>query len=238
MVVALIALFVALSGASYAALAKNSVGTKQIEKNGVGASEIKSNAVRTAEIRADAVGTSEVDDASITGIDVEDESLGSPDVDGIGSNDVTDGSLNTADVQDESIVSDDVSGLSNGDLGVGESTSAFARIQADGTLQPNVDGFTPQVKGVDAEDVVKGEGGAATGTYCFGGLAFQLSSAQVTLDNADAAAADRNLVASVAIDRGQDLGDCPATHNQARVRIVDGNTEAAQDARFFIWFMR
>ena len=50
--------------------------------------------------------------------------------------------------------------------------------------------------------------------------------------------ADRNLVASVAIDRGEDLGDCPATHNQARVRIVDGNTEAATDARFFVSFER
>jgi hypothetical protein len=58
----------------------------------------------------------------------------------------------------------------------------------------------------------------------------------VSLDNADAAAADRNLVASVSIDRGEDLGECPANRNDARVRIVDGSTEAAQDARFFIWF--
>ena len=60
----------------------------------------------------------------------------------------------------------------------------------------------------------------------------------VSLDNADAAAADRNLVASVAIDRGEDLGDCPPSHNDARVRIVDGNTGTAQDARFFVWFER
>jgi hypothetical protein len=60
----------------------------------------------------------------------------------------------------------------------------------------------------------------------------------VTLDNADAAAANRNLVTSVAIDRGEDLGDCPADHNDARVRIVDGNTETATDARFFVWFER
>jgi len=40
----------------------------------------------------------------------------------------------------------------------------------------------------------------------------------------------------VAIDRGEDLGDCPGTHNDARVRIVDGNTGTAQNARFFVWF--
>ena len=113
---------------------------------------------------------------------------------------------------------------------------AFARVQANGRLQPAVAGFPSQVKGVDAGDVVKGEGGAATGNYCFGNLDFRPASAVVSLDNADAGAADRNLVASVAIERGEDLGDCPATHNQARVRIVDGNTGTAQDARFFVWF--
>jgi hypothetical protein len=115
---------------------------------------------------------------------------------------------------------------------------AFARVAADGTLQPNVAYFPAQVKGVDTGDVVKGEGAAATGTYCFGSLGFRPSSAIVSLDNADAAAADRNLIASVALDRGEDLGDCPATHNQARVRIVDGNTGAAQDGRFFVWFLK
>ena len=64
------------------------------------------------------------------------------------------------------------------------------------------------------------------GTYCFD-LPSRPASAIVPLDNADAAVADRNLVASVALDRGEDLGDCPATRNDARVRIVDGNTEAA-----------
>ena len=96
-------------------------------------------------------------------------------------------------------------------------------------------GFAPQVKGIVQANVVAGEGGAATGTTCFN-LPSRPASALVSLDNADAGVADRNLIASVAIDRGEDLGDCPATHNDARVRIVDGNTEAAQNARFFVWF--
>ena len=57
-------------------------------------------------------------------------------------------------------------------------------------------------------------------------------------------AANVDLIASVAIDRGEDLGDCPATHNDARVRIIDTDLTAGgaeQDpgpanARFFIWF--
>lgn len=113
---------------------------------------------------------------------------------------------------------------------------AYARVQADGTLQPDVAGLPSQAKGLQATDIVKGEAAAATGTYCFGDLGFLPASAVVSLDNADAAAANRNLIVSVSIFRGQELGDCPPGHEQARVRIVDGNTEAATDARFFIWF--
>jgi hypothetical protein len=114
---------------------------------------------------------------------------------------------------------------------------AFARVglEAGRPLQASPAGFPPQVKGLVQANVVPGEGAAATGTTCFD-LPSRPASAVVSLDNADAAAADRNLIASVAIDRGEDLGDCPATHNDARVRIVDGNTEAPQNARFFIWF--
>ena len=42
--------------------------------------------------------------------------------------------------------------------------AAFARVAAAGTLQPNVTGFPSQVKSVNAGDIVKGEGAAATGT--------------------------------------------------------------------------
>jgi hypothetical protein len=52
-VVATVALFVALGGGAYAAVAlpRNSVKAKQIAKNAVRASEIKSGAVRSSEVR-------------------------------------------------------------------------------------------------------------------------------------------------------------------------------------------
>jgi hypothetical protein len=116
----------------------------------------------------------------------------------------------------------------------------FARVQANGTLQPAIAGFPSQTKGTIL--VSKGEGGAATGTYCFD-LESRPASAIVSLDNADAGA-NVDMIASVAIDRGEDLGDCPANRNDARVRIVDTDLTAggaeqdpgAADARFFIWF--
>jgi hypothetical protein len=127
-----------------------------------------------------------------------------------------------------------------GVAGADGTADAFARVGFDGAdatlrpLEPDDAGLAPQNKGIVQADVAPGEAGAATGTTCFN-LPSRPASAVVSLDNADAAAANRNLVASVAIDRGEDLGDCPASHNDARVRIVDGNTEAAQNARFFIW---
>jgi hypothetical protein len=247
-VISMAALFVALSGSSYAAIKANTIGAKQI----------KSNAVRAAEIQDGAVGANEIPDGSLTGADVQNESLKSADVDGLASGDITDESLNGGDVEDGTLGSGDVTdesltgadvedeSLQAGDLARGtipppppDSPEVFARVDlnAGRTLEPNDVGFAPQNQGLAQADVVAGEGGAATGTTCFN-LPSRPASAQVTLDNADAAAADRNLVASVAIDRGEDLGDCPAAFNDARVRIVDGATEAAQNARFFIWFLR
>jgi hypothetical protein len=121
---------------------------------------------------------------------------------------------------------------------------AFARVDSNAgrTLEPNDAGFAPQNKGIVQADVVAGEGGAATGTTCFN-LPSRPASAMVVVDNADAAG-NVDMIASVAIDRGEDLGDCPATHNDARVRIVDTDLTAGgaeQDpgpanARFFVWF--
>jgi hypothetical protein len=164
---------------------------------------------------------------------------------GVGSSEVKNGSLKKADFKNSDLpagpqgpqgpAGTNGTNGTNGAPGPAGSAKAFARVATDGTLQPDPANFPSQVKGIVAGNVVKGEAAAATGTYCFD-LDFRPSSALVSLDNADAAAANRNLVASVAIDRGEDLGDCPADHNDARVRIVDGNTETATDVRFFIWF--
>ena len=226
--ISLIALFVALGGTSLAAvtLTKNSVGAKQIKKNAVRASEIKRNAVGASEIRSNAVASGDVADNGIGGSDLSDNS--------VGAGELSDNSVGGGEVIDDSLTATDITGSSL-DAEVGP--DFLARVQANGTVQPDVAGFPPQAKGIADANIAKGEGGAATGTYCFD-LPERPASAIVSLDNADAAAANRNLVASVAIDRGEDLGDCPPTHNDARVRIVDGNTETATDARFFVQFER
>lgn len=65
-VISTLALFVALGGASYAALGPNSVGSKQLKKNAVVTAKIKNNAITTAKVKND----------SITGAKVKESSLG------------------------------------------------------------------------------------------------------------------------------------------------------------------
>ena len=210
-VASLMALMVALSGTAVAAtsLARNSVGTGQLKKG----------AVRTSDIRKGAVTSSKVKNRTLKAADFAPGTL-------------TAGPARARRAARRGRRARGADGPSGADAGTAD---RFARVQANGTLQPDVDGFPSQVKGSWPRAWSRVRGEPPTGTYCFD-LPARATSAMVSLDNADAAAADRNLITSVALFRGEDLGDCPATHNDARVRIVDGNTAAAQDARFFVWF--
>jgi hypothetical protein len=208
------ALFIALGGTSYAAvkLPKNSVGASQIKTNAVGSSEVKNGALTRSDFKASDLpqGPQGLQGArglqGVQGLKGDKGDKGADGTDGAPGADAT-------------------------------ALDAFARVGANAprTLEPDDVGQAPQNRGIVQANVVPGDGGAATGTTCFD-LPSRPASANVSLDNADAVVADRNLIASVDTDRGADLEDCPATHNDARVRIVDGNTGAAQNARFFIWF--
>jgi hypothetical protein len=66
MAVAITALFVALGGTSYAALSKNSVGSKQLKSNAVTTSKIKNGAVTTSKIKNGAVTAGKINVAGLT----------------------------------------------------------------------------------------------------------------------------------------------------------------------------
>lgn len=72
-----IAVFLVVGGATaFAALGKNTVGTKQLKKNAVTAAKIKKNAVTTAKIKNNAVNGAKVKDGSLTGADINLGALG------------------------------------------------------------------------------------------------------------------------------------------------------------------
>src|SRR4051794_38904243 len=77
-VMATVAVFIALGGASYAAfkLPKNSVGTKQIKKNAVTPAKLKKNAVTTAKIKDEAVTAAKVAKGTLTGAQINASTLG------------------------------------------------------------------------------------------------------------------------------------------------------------------
>ena len=84
-VVAYLALFAALSGTAYAALGRNSVGTRQLKRAAVHNSDIAANAVTGSKVAPGAIGDSDVApgvlggqhiaDGSLTGAEVADASL-------------------------------------------------------------------------------------------------------------------------------------------------------------------
>jgi hypothetical protein len=220
-IAAYLALFIALGGVSYAAvkLPRNSVGGAQIKKNAVSSAKVKNGSLTKSDFKASSL------------------PAGRPGAQGPKGDKGANGANGTNGTNG-------VNGT-NGTNGADGTAAAFARVGSEAArpLQVSPAGFPSQVKGISQADVVPGEGAAATGTTCFD-LSFQPASAMVAIDNADAAAAKRDMIASVAIDRGEDLGDCPASHNDARVRIIEsdltvGSPEAdpgPANARFFIWF--
>jgi len=201
MIVALIALFVAMSGASYAALARNTVGPKQLIRNAVTPPKIKKKAVTRAKIRPNAINSSRVQDGSLRAAD-------------FGAGQVPAGPT--------------------GATGPAGTALAYARVGADGTLDP---GTPPQNKGV-AQANVEHDGTTGEGVYCFGGLGFTPTSAIVTVDSAMALTTS-NQIAAVAVQRGNVLGNCDETHQQARVSLLlVSNAEAPKlvNHGFTIWF--
>jgi hypothetical protein len=96
-VISVIALFVALGGASYAAvnLPKNSVGPKQIKKRAVRGKHINRNAVSASKIQGNSISSPKIADGSVFSADLADNSVGAGELadNAVASGEVIDGSL-------------------------------------------------------------------------------------------------------------------------------------------------
>lgn len=75
MIVAMVALFIALSGGAYASVAINQVRSVHIKNGEVKAVDLATNAVTAAKLKANAVNGSKVADDSLTGADINEASL-------------------------------------------------------------------------------------------------------------------------------------------------------------------
>jgi hypothetical protein len=215
-VISLIALFAALGGSAYAAgLANNSVGAKQIKKNAVRAAEIKRNAVGASEIRSNAVAGGEVADGSLGSLDLGNNSVGAAEV--------ADDSLKAADIDGVSLVRE-------------IAPDVYVRVQPNGTILPRIGTTFPETSwGIEQTNISH----PSTGVYCFSALPIKVASAMVSSDNAGASTPAANaVVVSVAVERGNGLGGCPATP-KAQVRVVTTDvapaTPAMANKGFILW---
>jgi hypothetical protein len=243
-VISVIALFVALGGASYAAvsLPKNSVGSKQIKKRAVRAKHINKNAVGASKIQGNAVSSPKIADGTVFSADLADNSVGSSELsdNSVGSSEIASNAVGSNEVTDGSLVAGD---LAPDTLG----PTAWARIDENGALI----GGTAQNKGVVASNIQHDAGAPAAestgpGVYCFGGLGFTPRSAVVSTDNTDALPAvpavqggTLNWISTAAIFKGEDLGRCNNTHGQARVameRVDQTNPPELVNHGFLIQF--
>ncbi|MFL5842329.1 MAG: hypothetical protein ACJ77Z_17925 [Thermoleophilaceae bacterium] len=220
-VISLIALFVALGGTGYAAvkLSPNSVTSKAIKRGAVTNSDLAKNAV--------------------TGSKVKDGSLLKQDF-AVGQ--VPAGPSGPAGPQGAA----GPQGLpgthgADGAQGPPGVATAFARLQADGTLLPtNAPDGPEQSKDITQAMIEHG----TTGQYCFGNLGFRPRSAMVALDNANTVSPlTINKVVTVSVSRGNPLTLCPAGFTDVRVNIVkiddtaNGNAPPAlSDHGFIVWF--
>ena len=215
-VAAYMALFVALGGTSYAAvkLPRNSVGGQQIKANAVSSGKVKNGSLKLDDFVAGQV------PAGPSGAQGPAGPAGARGLSGADGAAGADGA--------------------DGTPGADGTAAAFARVGSGGAL----DAGTPsQTKNV-VQANVQHDGGAATatttgpGVYCFGGLPFTPRSAMVSADSAGAVGAT-NLIASVSVQRGANLNQCNAGHQQVRVSMLavdQTNAPTLTNDGFYIWF--
>jgi hypothetical protein len=209
-VASLSALVFAMGGTGYAlSIPKNSVGSAQIKKGAVANSDLRANAVTGAKVKDGSLLTGDFKLGQIPA-----GAKGATGPAGAGGAPGAPGAT--------------------GPAGADGSATAFARIGANGTL----DAGTPSQNKNVVQANVQHDGVTGAGIYCFGGLPFAVRSALVTVDSAGAVAAS-NQIASVATQRGINIGNCDADHQQARVSLTQvdqTNPPSLVDHGFYVWF--
>jgi hypothetical protein len=96
-VVAVMAMFIALGGFSYAA---TKIGSKQIANNSIRSKDIRTGAVSTSDIKTNTIGTFDITDGAITTADIADGAIGAGKLadNAVGSGKIEDGAVNNADL--------------------------------------------------------------------------------------------------------------------------------------------
>jgi hypothetical protein len=211
--VALVALFISLSGVSYG-VATGFIDSREIKDNTIRGKDIRNSTIRTEDLRNNEVRGFDIRNSTIRSADVALNTLTGADVDESKLGKVPSAaSADKATSADKSATADK-----------GLSPVAFARVASTGDVL--------EANSRDVADVnVTRE---KTASYCFRGLGFAFKSAQVTVDYGAADSTGTNEIAQVALDNPK--GDCGGTGVQLEVITADADVKTAKPHGFFIWF--
>jgi hypothetical protein len=207
------AVFLVIGGATaYAALGKNTVGSKQLKKNAVTTPKIMKEAVTTAKLRNKAVNSARLADSAVGTANLADRA--------VTNGKIADGAVTGDKIADGAVTGDKIaagavttSNISGGAL----IPRGYAWVDATGEVNPD---FTINIP--DA-------GHPSGGEYCFT-LGFQPKSAEVTLEGDE----EPNDIGSVIIPAtGESLFKCPSGTN-LEIQVLDAPSGNFNDEAFFL----
>jgi hypothetical protein len=211
--VALVALFISLSGVSYG-VATGFIDSREIQNNTIRGKDIRNGTVRTEDLRNNEVRGFDIRNSTIRSADVALNTLTSADIDESKLSKVPAAtSADKAATADKATTAD-----------TGLSPVAFARVSSTGDI------LEANSRDVADANVTREK----TASFCFRGLAFAFKSAQVTVDYGAADSTGLNEIAQVALDNPK--SDCAGTGVQLEVLTADTDVKTAKPHGFFIWF--
>jgi hypothetical protein len=118
----LLALFIALSGTSYA-VATSSIGTRDIRNNSVTSRDVRNNSLKGKDLRDGTVKSQDVRDRRILGVDIRNDTIGGEHIraDSLGDSELGRDSVSNDELRENSVRSDEVrnGSLQGDDFGAG-----------------------------------------------------------------------------------------------------------------------
>jgi hypothetical protein len=130
--VALVALLVALSGTTYAAVR---IGTKQIKNNAITSAKIRNGHVRNVDLARNSVVTAKIVAGAVTGLQLKDASVGNADLsnDSVSGGKIRGGAVGNSDLANDAVTSSKLRGSSVGNSDLADNSIGSSKI-ADNTI--------------------------------------------------------------------------------------------------------
>jgi hypothetical protein len=130
--VALIALLVALSGTTYAAVR---IGTKQIKDNAITSSKIRNGAVKNIDLARNSVVTAKIVAGAVTGLQIRDASIGNADLgnDSVSASKIRNGAVGNGELATDAVTTPKIRAGAIGNSDLADGAIGSSKI-ADGTI--------------------------------------------------------------------------------------------------------